>query len=208
MASRCQLYLSMPAGFLGDPSLVEGALAAAGAPSLLVVGEGAPERLRAIVAAAHRQNATILTDNPEVLASVQGFDGIHLNEHGLTVHAARDAVGADHVVGVDCRLSRHEAMTLGEAGIDYIAFGRDGGPGGQALDDLAEIIDWWSALIEIPCAAHLSADADETAWRKLVAAGADFMIPGLEIWDEPQIIRERLERLAFYCGAEAAQAHL
>ena len=102
-------------------------------------------------------------------------------------------------------LSRHEALTLGEFGIDYIAFGRGGG---EALDDLAAMIDWWSALIEIPCAAHIPANTTESTYRTLAAAGADFLIPGPEIWDDPQIIRERLERLAFYCGAGDVQAHL
>ncbi len=204
MSSRCQLYLSMPAAFAGEPSLVEGALAAAGAPSLLVIGEGPADTLRAIVAAAHRQNATVLTDNPSILANVQGFDGVHLAEKSGTIHLARSAVGEAEIVGADCRLSRHEALTLGESGIDYIAFGR----GGETLDDLAEMIDWWSALIEIPCAAHIPSNAPESTWRTLTAAGADFLIPGPEIWDDPQIIRERLQRLAFYCGAEDVQAHL
>lgn len=208
MASRCRLYLAMPAGFSGEASLVAAALAAAGAPSLLVVGEGDPGRLADIVAAAHRQNATVLTDNPATFSGVAGFDGLHVGSGGGQVKAAREAVGPQGIVGVDCGLSRHEAMTQGEAGVDYIAFGRGGEASGEALEDLAEMMDWWSALIEIPCVAHLPAGADETAWRRIVAAGVDFIIPGMEIWDEPKAVCERLQRIAFYCGAEEAQAHL
>jgi thiamine-phosphate pyrophosphorylase len=214
MASRCQLYLTMPASFAGDVALVESALAAAGAPSLLVVGEGPPERLRAIVAAAHRQNATVVTDTPALLANVQGFDGLHLpNVQGLDglhltndveqIQHARGLVGADGIVGADSALSRHEALTLGEAGADYVAFGR-----GKSLNELVEMVDWWSALVEIPCAAYAPADAGETAWRMLAAAGADFIIPALDIWDRPEALQEILERLAFYCRTEEVQTHL
>jgi thiamine-phosphate pyrophosphorylase len=208
MASRCQLYLAIPAGFSGGAALVEAALAAAGAPSLLVVGEGDAGRLAEIVAAAHRQNAMVLTDSLQVFSAAAGFDGLHVASSGSDVKAARETVGALGVVGADCHLSRHEAMTLGEAGIDYVAFGRGGEGSGEALDDLAEMLDWWSALIEIPCAAYLPAWGPEAAWRKIVAAGADFIIPGVELWDDPKAVCERLERIAGYCSAREAQAHL
>jgi thiamine-phosphate pyrophosphorylase len=203
MASRCQLYLTMPANFACDPVLVESALAAAGAPSLLLVGDGPPARLQAIVDAAHRQNATVVLDNPTLWPDVQGLDGLHLPLNGRTIQDVRALVGAGGIVGADSRLSRHEALTLAEAGADYVAFGQ-----GNALNELAEMVDWWSALVEIPCAAYLPAEAGETAWRMIASAGADFIIPGLEIWDEPEFIQEKLERLSFYCRAEEAQAHL
>jgi thiamine monophosphate synthase len=208
MASRCQLYLAMPASLAANPSLIETALAAASAPSLLVMGEGDLKRLAAIIEAAHRQNATVLTDNPQVWASVQGFDGLHSTGGVQALEAARAAVGSEGVVGTESHLSRHEAMMFAEAGADYVGFGRGAEVSGEALDDLAEMVDWWSMLIEIPCAVHLPAGAGETAWRKLVAAGADFIIPGLDLWDEPKEVRHRLERLASYCGAEDVQAHL
>jgi thiamine-phosphate pyrophosphorylase len=197
MAAGCQLYLSIPAAFSGEASLVEKALAAARAPSLLVLGEGTPERLAAMIGAAHRQNATVLTDNAAAMANVQGFDGLHLPADVPAIKAARDRLGPDRIVGADCLPSRHEAMTLAEAGADYIAFGR--GEDGKAIEDLAEMIGWWGELIELPCAAWLAADAPEAAWRML-AAGADFVIPGPEIWDEPQAVCGKIERLAGLCG--------
>jgi thiamine-phosphate pyrophosphorylase len=203
MAPRCQLYLSIPAGFSGAPALVEEALAAARVPSLLVVGEGGGDSLDAIIGAAHRQNAIVLTDTPGQ-AAIQRFDGLHLSSGGPPVRAIRQALGSDKVIGVDSRLSRHEAMTFGEAGADYIAFGR--GADKSAIDDLAEMVSWWSALFEIPCAAFLAADAPETFWRQIAEAGADFIVPGPEIWDEPGAVRERVERIASYCGTQGTDA--
>jgi thiamine-phosphate pyrophosphorylase len=197
MASRCQLYLSIPAGFSGAAALVGEALDAARAPSLLVIGEGDGDILAGIIEAAHRQNAIVLTDTPGQ-AAIPRFDGLHLPSGGPPVRVIRGAVGSDKVIGVDSRLSRHEAMTFGEAGADYIAFGR--GADNSAIDDLTEMVSWWSGLFEIPCAAFLAADAPEPFWRQIVEAGADFIVPGPEIWDEPGAVRERVERIAFYCG--------
>ena len=204
MASRCQLFLSIPAGFSGAPALVEEVLAAARAPSLLVVGEGDGDTLAGIIAAAHRQNAIVLTDTPGQMEGIGRFDGLHLPCGGPPVRVIREALGGDKVIGVDSRLSRHEAMTFGEAGADYIAFGR--GADSAAIDDLTEMVSWWSGLFEIPCAAFLGAGAPEAAWRQIAETGADFIVPGPEIWDEPGAVRERVERIAFFCGIEGAHA--
>jgi thiamine-phosphate pyrophosphorylase len=195
----CQLYLSVPASFSGAASLVEAALAAAGAPSLLITGKAEPARLRALRDAAHRQNAAALIENDYALAKAEGFDGVHLHDGG---QPAREALGQDAIIGADCSLSRHAAMTLAEAGADYIAFGRDGEGG---LDGLADMIAWWSGLFEIPCVAHLSANAAGDDWDKLVAAGADFILVGPKLWDEPAAVHERIRLFAGYCDARAAR---
>jgi thiamine-phosphate pyrophosphorylase len=204
MASRCQLYLSIRAGFAGALPVVEEVLAAAQVPSLLVIGEGEPDRLVAIIAAAHRQNVAVITDNAAQMERVPGFDGLHLSSGGPPVKAVRSGLGPDRVIGVDCRLSRHEAMIFGETGADYVAFGR--GLDAAEIDELADIVGWWSDLFEIPCAAFLPADAPETSWRRLVLAGADFIVPGPEIWDEAGAVRERIERMASCCGIQGADA--
>jgi len=204
MAPRCQLYLSIPAGFSGPLTLVEEVLAASRAPSLLVTGEGDGERLDRLIAAAHRQNAIVLTDTPAQMESVRRFDGVHLPSGGPPVRMIREALGADKVIGVDSRLSRHEAMTFGETGADYIAFGRGMEPGD--IGDLVEMVDWWSGLFEIPCAVFLESGAPEEAWRMIAAAGADFIVPGAEIWDDAGAVRERVEAIVAACCIEGAHA--
>lgn len=202
MAPGCQLYLSVPAGFSGALSLVEAALSTGRAPSLLITGNAEPASLRALRDAAHRQNAAVLIENDYGMAKTEGFDGVHLREDGPPLGEARAALGPDAVIGADCSLSRHAAMTLAEAGADYIAFGRN--PEG-GLDSLADMIDWWSGLFEIACVAHLPANAAGDDWRKLVAAGADFILAGPELWDEPGAVHDRVRLLAGYCDAGAAQ---
>ncbi len=197
MAAPCQLYLSVPADFSGPAALIEEALASSRAASLLVTGDARRADLRDIAAATHRQNAVLLIENDFALAKAEGLDGVHLCADGPALKDARAVLGPDQIVGVDCRLSRHEAMTRGEIGADYVAFGRNGG---EAFDALADIIGWWSALFEIPCVAYLPAHAGEAEWRKLVEAGADFIIPGAEIWSDAGRIGALLERIAGCCG--------
>jgi thiamine-phosphate pyrophosphorylase len=200
MAAHCQLYLSVPAALAASPGLIEAALAATGAPSLLVTGEAEPARLRAIVDAVHRQNAVVLIENDYALAKAEGLDGVHLRNDGPSLKDARGALGPDKVVGVDCRLSRHEAMMRGEVGADYVAFGTNGEEGQAGVEGLAEMIAWWSALFEIPCVAYLPANATEADWRKLVEAGADFIVPGAEIWSDAGKVQLLAKRMAVCAG--------
>jgi thiamine-phosphate pyrophosphorylase len=205
MASGCQLYLSIPADFSGPASLVEAVLAAGRVPSLLVLGATQPTGLRALRDAAHRQNAALVIENDIGLAKSVGADGVHLRLDGPSAAQARDALGPDAIVGADCGLSRHDAMALGEAGADYVAFGANGDSSTESLDDLADMIDWWSGLIEMPCAVWLPREADQATLTGLVAAGADFILPGPEIWAELGGVREWVERAALSCGIERAR---
>lgn len=191
MTASFQLYLCAPASLAGEAGRIVDVLAATGAPSLLIMGEGDPARLSACVAAAHRQNATVLTDSRDMLAAVKGFDGLHLPIGGLSVKDARALVGDQGVVGARCALSRHEAMTLAEAGADYVTFCG----GDETVDDIAEMAAWWSGLIEVPCVLRLPAGAEDAAWRVLALAGADFLMPGPEIWDGPDAVIDRLGRM-------------
>ena len=68
---------------------------------------------------------------------------------------ARSILGRDGIVGVDPGISRHDAMTLAEAGAEYIAFGapahlkdRD-----RARERRDELIAWWAEIFQAPCVA-------------------------------------------------------
>ncbi len=201
MASGCQLYLSIPAGFSGDPSLVETVLAAGRVPCLLALGTGRQGSLGTLRQAAHRQNAALVVENDVGLAKSMGADGVHLRVGGVSLAQAREMLGADVIIGADCPLSRHDAMSLAEAGADYVAFGADiGGDDAEAVDDLMQMIDWWSGLIEIPCAAWLPAGAGPDMLGRLAGAGADFILLGPEIWAKPDTTAEWVRRAVQTCS--------
>ena len=102
--------------------------------------------------------------------------------------AAAEDLGADLVVsggGAGCGTSRHEGLTAGEAGADYVGFGPVGdtslGTGETAPRDL---FAWWSEMIELPVVAEGALDPDMVA---AFADVADFFALGEEVWqaDDP-----------------------
>jgi thiamine-phosphate pyrophosphorylase len=112
--------------------------------------------------------AFMLADRPDLAASLDA-DGVQVRVE--TYAEARRIVGRERQVGVVCPASRHLAMEAADAGADYIAF------------DVAdrELIEWWSALFEIPCVAIGDITLDNA--KPLVAAGADFLAVGSGIWN-------------------------
>ena len=117
-----------------------------------------------------------------MLAERLGLDGVHLSEAAHRVRKARKALGGDAIIGVFCGASRHEGLSAGEAGADYIAFG----PVGETLVGAGErapreLFEWWSEMIELPVVAEGA--LTHTAMRDL-APVTDFFALGPEIWRE------------------------
>lgn len=129
---------------------------------------------------AHARDVAIVIENHALFVERHGLDGIHLTDGSRAIRALRKELGADAIVGSFCGISRHEGMSAGEAGADYIAFGPIGdtglGLGTQAPRDLFE---WWSEMIEVPVIAEgaLTRDLVES-----FAAVTDFFALGAEIW--------------------------
>ncbi|MEL6449765.1 MAG: thiamine phosphate synthase [Pseudomonadota bacterium] len=129
-------------------------------------------------AVAHARDVAIVLDDHTGLAERLGLDGVHLTDAARSVRDARKALGPDAIVGSYCSTSRHDGLTAGEAGADYVAFGPVTAIAGQeaAADDL---FAWWSEMIEVPVVAEggLTLQAIER-----LAPIADFLALGEEIW--------------------------
>jgi thiamine-phosphate pyrophosphorylase len=172
----------------------------------LDAGEGASERLAAVLAAVpvasvvvaagsdraiaasliadgqQRGAAVLLTGDAE-LARALGADGVHLAHGealGTSFETARAVLGGKAIIGGDAGRSRHEAMTLGELGADYVAFGVPAFVKDRetAFERQLELIDWWAEIFEVPSVAMDVADAEQAA--ALAAAGADFVVLTLD----------------------------
>lgn len=129
---------------------------------------------------AHARDVAIVIENHVLFVERHGLDGIHLTDGARAIRALRKDLGADAIVGAFCGTSRHEGMTAGEAGADYVSFGPIGdaglGLGTQAPRDLFE---WWTEMIEVPVIAEgaLTRDLVES-----FAPVTDFFAVGPEIW--------------------------
>lgn len=132
---------------------------------------------------AHARDVAIVVNDHAALAERLGLDGVHLSDASRSVRDARKALGPDAIVGSYCGTSRHDGLTAGEAGADYIAFGpvRAIGGGPSAEKDLFE---WWSEMIEVPVVAEGGLTPDVMTALSPVT---DFFGVGEEIWtaDDP-----------------------
>ena len=134
---------------------------------------------------AHTRDVALVIDTHVVLAERLGLDGVHLTDGARSVRTARKALGQDAIVGAYCAQSRHDGMSAGEAGADYVAFGPAGrtvlGDGSRAEP---ELFGWWSEMIEVPVVAEGGLDAETV---EELAPLTDFFGIGEEIWstDDP-----------------------
>lgn len=137
----------------------------------------AADALRVVTHA--RDIALVIADHTG-LAEKLGLDGVHLSDAARSVRTARKALGPDAIVGSFCGTSRHDGLTAGEAGADYISFGpvtaSDLGDGSYAEQ---EIFEWWSEMIELPVVAEGGLDAARIAQ---LSPFADFLAFGDELW--------------------------
>lgn len=129
---------------------------------------------------AHRFDVALVIDTHVVLAQRLGLDGVHLADGARSVRMARKELGPDAIVGAFCDRSRHDGMSAGEAGADYVSFGPVGdtalGDGSRAE---TELFQWWSEMIEIPVVAEGGLDPEII---RTLAPITDFFGIGEEIW--------------------------
>lgn len=133
----------------------------------------------------HARDVALVISDHTLMVERLGLDGVHLSDAARSVRHARKELGADAIVGAFCGPSRHDGMSAGEAGADYVSFGpvRPG-----TLDDGSfaetELFEWWSEVIEVPVVAEGLLDA---AMITRLAPHTDFFGLGDELWksEEP-----------------------
>lgn len=129
---------------------------------------------------AHARDVALVIERHLQLVERLGLDGVHLPDGPRGVRKARAALGGDAIVGAFCGASRHDGMTAGEAGADYVAFGPVGAtPLGDGTVAETELFAWWSQMIELPVVAEGALTPDLIA---RIAPVADFIALGEEIW--------------------------
>jgi len=128
----------------------------------------------------HARDVALVIDSHMLLVERLGLDGVHLTDGARSVKKMRKELGDDAIVGTFCGSSRHDGLTAGELGADYVSFGPVGqtplGSGDRAPADLFE---WWSQMVEVPIVAEGALD---DALVAALAPHTDFFGIGDEIW--------------------------
>lgn len=124
----------------------------------------------------------LINDRPD-LAAASGADGVHIGQDDASYDDAREMLGDDKTVGVTCHDSRHLAMTLGEKGADYVAFGAffPTTTKEAKYHPEPEILEWCSSMTVLPCVAIGGINQENCT--PLIDAGADFLAVISSIWD-------------------------
>jgi thiamine-phosphate pyrophosphorylase len=138
-------------------------------------------RIRVLAPEPHRVEAALLLDGRANLVESTDADGV-LVAGAEAVVTARSALKGDRIVGAGRLESRHDAMTAGDNGADFVLFGEPDEHGKRpAAPALIERVTWWAELFVLPCVAY-AARIEEI--EPFVGAGADFIGLGSEVvWD-------------------------
>src|ERR1700738_796503 len=185
-----RLYLATPV--VDDPSpllaSLPGLLAGADVAAVLVRLKPTAQptmisRVKALAPAIQASGAAVLLEGHVELVARAGADGAHLTG----IAAMEDALPSlkpDRIAGVSGLTTRHDSMAAGELGADYVLFGE---PEARAqrpsVEAIAERLQWWAELFEPPCVGF--AASREEAYE-FAAAGADFVLVGDFIWNDPR----------------------
>ncbi|HET6838389.1 MAG TPA: thiamine phosphate synthase [Bradyrhizobium sp.] len=185
-----RLYLATPE--VDDPSALTASL-----PSLLGEADVAAvlvrlkpsdprsmiSHVKALAPAIQNAGAALLLNGHVELVARAGADGAHLT--GIAVmEEALPSLKPDRIAGVGGLTTRHDSMTAGEQGADYVLFGEPDANGQRpSKEAIAERLQWWAELFEPPCVGF-AASYEEA--REFAAAGADFVLVGDFIWADPR----------------------
>ena len=138
-------------------------------------------RVKALAPAIQARGAALLLDGNVELVARSGADGAHLTG----IAAMEDALSSlkpDRIAGVGGLATRHDSMSAGEAGADYVLFGEPDAKGQRpSVEAIAERLQWWAELFEPPCVGF-AASREEA--HEFAAAGADFVLVGDFIWTD------------------------
>ena len=130
----------------------------------------------------HARDVALVIDSHILLVERLGLDGVHLQDGARSVKKVRKDLGDDAIVGSFCGNSRHDGMTAGELGADYVAFGPCGAtPLGDGRNAEPDLFTWWSMMIEVPVVAEGALDA---GLIRTLSPHTDFFGIGAEIWDQ------------------------
>ena len=133
----------------------------------------------------HARDVALVIDTHMLLVERLGLDGVHLTDGARSVRKMRKDLGADAIIGAFCGASRHDGMSAGEYGADYVSFGPVGlSPLGSGEQAGLELFQWWSEMIEVAVVAEGALTPDLI---RSLTPHADFFGIGDEIWgaDDP-----------------------
>ncbi len=174
---------------------------------LLRLGDGDErskiERVKRLAGPVQGANVALVVEAPAVVATRGGADGVHLTAGIEAIAEARSSLKTERIIGAGALRARHDAMDIGEAGVDYVMFGEPRPDGSlPALPAVVERAAWWAEIFETPCVAY-APDAD--AVEALVETGAEFVALGAWAFADDADIRALVAEANRLIATQAAR---
>jgi thiamine-phosphate pyrophosphorylase len=140
-------------------------------------------RIKAIAPVIQDAGTALLLDGHADLVARSGADGAHLRDL-RDFEEALPTLKPDRIAGVGGLVTRHDAMTAGELGADYVMFGEPDEKGQRpSLEAICDRLQWWDELFEMPSVGFAGALEEVAAFT---AAGADFILASDFVWGATQ----------------------
>jgi thiamine-phosphate pyrophosphorylase len=137
---------------------------------------GRIDRVKRLAGPVQNADAALVVESSPLVAVRGGADGVHLTAGPDAVAEARASLKSERIIGCGGLRARHDAMDVGEAGVDYVMFGEPRADGSlPPLPAVIERASWWAEIFQTPCVAY-APDAD--AIGPLVETGAEFVALG------------------------------
>ncbi len=156
-------------------------------------------RAEALWTLTSKTGAVLLLEDRADLVEKTKADGAHLANFPEQP-ALFKSLKPRYIAGAGGLASRHDAMTAGEAGADYVMFGEPAKGKRPSLEAIVERVAWWAEIFEVPCVAYAASLEEIPA---LVHAGADFVALDEAIWSNEAPI-DTLAQAAAYLELERA----
>lgn len=137
---------------------------------------------RQMLPVAIEKSAALLIEDHADLAEDIKPDGVHFSNFP-TQASQLLPLKPRFITGAAGLASRHDAMSAGEAGADYVMFGEPAAGSRPPLKTILERVAWWAEIFNVPCVAFAAALDEVPA---LVKAGADFIALDDAVWNAPQ----------------------
>ncbi|MBN9441636.1 thiamine phosphate synthase [Bosea sp. (in: a-proteobacteria)] len=161
------------------------------------------ERVKRLAGPVQSNNVALIVEDNALVASRGGADGVHLTGGPQAVAEARSSLKSERIIGAGGLKARHDAMDVGEAGVDYVMFGEPRADGSMPpLPAVIERAGWWAEIFETPCVAYAP---NAEAIEPLVETGAEFVALGPWAFAEGQDIRALVETANAAMSACAAR---
>lgn len=178
---RTQLYLQAPMGLETNEEMVESLIPFLNHEHVAAFLCHSPGLVEHYVDAGCRDVAFMMPhlDDKDSRTYPDAIEGLHSFDPNISAPQVKKK-SKGYSFGVGPIDNRHDAMVLGEAGADYIAF-----PASKP-----ELIEWWAQNFELPCVAWGVSREDQLVALKEI--GADFIMPA-------PILLMNLDSLESFC---------